>query len=424
MLASKAQQHSGIDAKKSVDTARNGDTKNTRAPRLISKNKVELSASRKHLVAPSYTIDEHSTKPSLITPSHASHSHALATKKSQPKVALHSVSTQPLTAQANKTHPTHKRNRHAPENSVTAPGKKNVMRRPYNNKCNKKKRQETQNHMHINSINYSLTPLATGGICDIYLATPQREPGPRLTVKMLKPEFKASTHVRRQFAFEAQILRDLNHRDLPKYVASGQRQDNSFLAYAHIPGRSLMSYAQQKQYYGQASALSNNLRIIMCVLNQIYYLHTKPGAIVHGDISAENVIISPDGTAHLTDFGCAHLRHAPAADSHRWIGKPSYVSPEQAQGKPWSASSDIYQIGILSYELVVGKRWHSGETFKEKMLQASNKSSPSPDFIKDIIKDHAPDGLSRWIARCLTASPELRPASAADLISQLNQMIP
>lgn len=265
---------------------------------------------------------------------------------------------------------------------------------------------------------YILTPLASGGVCDIYLAKPQADTSPHLALKILKSSWMELEHMRRQFAFEAQILKGLDHPKLPKFVHYGHGRSRSYLAYEFKPGHALISFAQQKKYYGQSQALCTVIQIILDILNQVHYLHTKPGAIVHGDISAENVIFSPTLGAHLMDFGCAHLRNTPPQDSYQWIGKPSYLSPEQARGEPWSAASDIYQIGILAYELVIGKRWLRGTSAKEKMLQAATKNSPAANFIAD----SAPYGLSKWIADCLHAQPEKRPTNVAELINRLKRI--
>lgn len=277
--------------------------------------------------------------------------------------------------------------------------------------------REKFGHLRIKSMDHTLTPLASGGVCDLYLARPHSEYGKTLALKMLKPDWMELEHMRRQFAFEAQILKNITHSHLPKFVHFGHTETRSYLAYEYIPGRSLMSYAQQQQVFGQRDALPKVIQILLSILNQIHYLHTKPGGIVHGDISAENVILSSDGVAHLTDFGCAHLRRTPPPGCYQWIGKPSYLSPEQARGEAWTVASDIYQIGILGYELVAGKRWLRGKSAKEKMLQAANIKSPSPDFIAP----KAPLALSKWIASCLTSDANKRPTNVGELISQLKR---
>jgi serine/threonine-protein kinase len=267
----------------------------------------------------------------------------------------------------------------------------------------------------IGDVTYALYALASGGMCDVYRASAPNPDVPTLTVKILKACWVTKEHVRRQFNYEAQILKGLRQPLLPAFVRTGQTRTSMYIAYEYIPGTPLITLAQQKKLYGQRHALKRVNQIMLNVLDQVAYLHSKSDAIVHGDISAENVLISPEGTVHLVDFGCAHLRHVPNDAARNWIGKPSYLSPEQARGEVWAAPSDVYQLGILFYELVTDKRWIHGKTTRDKVIRAANITSPPKDFLQTT----APLALSAWIADCLQADPDKRPKDVAELSKRL-----
>ncbi|MEJ2680991.1 MAG: protein kinase [Gammaproteobacteria bacterium] len=271
-------------------------------------------------------------------------------------------------------------------------------------------------YLPIRGVLYQLTPFAHGGVCDVFQAHNSSEIAPTLIIKMIRPDWLSHQALAQQFKLEIDVLRGLRHPMLPQLFADGMYDDRAFLAYVQLPGEPLMAFAQRGELYGDACAHTTVLGIVRALLHQLEYLHSKNDAVVHGDISAENIIYTPQLGPQLVDFGCAHYRKSPTPNSKRWIAKPSYLSPEQARGEAWTWTSDVYQMGILCYELLTAERWITGATPHEKMLNAAHQKRPSPSFLGHL--------TSRRVAMCvrdmLHPDPHARAAySAGELAHRL-----
>lgn len=265
---------------------------------------------------------------------------------------------------------------------------------------------------------YRLSNFSEGGVCQIFKATATRRNLPALSVKMIQPKWIKHPAVRRQFNTESQILRGIQSPGLPRYVARGNFNDRTYLAYEFLPGVPLIRLAQSQTLFGQGLLQQSALLILKQILEQVRYLHNKLNPVVHGDISAENIIINAEKKATLADFGCAHFLNIANSQSYRWLAKPSYLSPEQARGESWGPPSDIYQIGILFYEMTMGKRWIRGKTPREKMLFAASVKPPEKDFLAAWINP----GLSALVARMLHSQPEKRPG-AEEILERLGAIV-
>jgi len=269
--------------------------------------------------------------------------------------------------------------------------------------------------LQLNKCEYTLTAFRQGGICDVFKGTPNTKDKPVIAVKMIRAEWYTNSRVRRQFSTESQIVRDLHEKHLPQYVSRGLIDGKPYHAYEFIEGFQLINLSQKQDIFPPELVKDVSLDIISQLLNSLDYLHSRLVPIAHGDISSENIIFDNWHNIHLIDFGCAHFLKMASKDSHEWVGKPSFISPEQARGEAWDHRSDIYQAGILFYELVTATRWNIGKDSRNKTLFAASSEPPEEDFLDKQVGVH----ISRVIAKMLHPEPRLRYQSVKSVLKDL-----
>ena len=227
---------------------------------------------------------------------------------------------------------------------------------------------------------YKLVPFKEGGICKIYKGMPERRHLPILAIKTIRDKWVGHQKVRNQFTIETKIVKDFDHPRLPNYSGRGILNNVPFYAYHFVEGTQVINISQRPDLYPPDLISSLALRMVIQLYETLEYLHNKINPIIHGDISSENVVINPAQQLFLIDFGCAHAL-TESTDNRTWVGKPSYLTPEQARGKIWDQRSDLYQVGILYYELVTRSRWNTGKDIRAKHLFASSAPRPKLDFL-------------------------------------------
>lgn len=271
---------------------------------------------------------------------------------------------------------------------------------------------------------YKLEAFGEGGICQVFKGTPvsvgkNRRLGKAILVKRVHPKWHYHQSVMSQFRREINIVSDFIHPQLPHYVDKGTLAGQDYFAYEFVEGVALINLPKYKSKYPPELVREIAPLILMQLLDQLKYLHEQMYTIVHGDISVENIVYSDDNRIHLIDFGCAYRKKKVTDESYHWLGKPSYVTPEQAQGEPWSERSDLYQAGILFYELLSGERWNKGTNAREKMLFAANAASPEKDFLAQ----WAALPVSELVAKMLEADQNKRIGSAKECKALLKPFI-
>lgn len=197
----------------------------------------------------------------------------------------------------------------------------------------------------------NMIPIAFGGTSEIYRTQVQGVARP-CTIKILKTDYSAHATLRHRFATEIRLLQALRSPGLPQVLRHGEIKGRPYYAYKYIDGTCLTAMFQRKQRASTEQALDFSERLLSIL--QTLQDHDAP--VIHGDISPENLIIDDQGNVTLLDFGTAQELQGFFIPECRWIGKPSYLSPEQAQARPWDERSDLYQTGLVLYEYLSGKR--------------------------------------------------------------------
>jgi predicted Ser/Thr protein kinase len=196
--------------------------------------------------------------------------------------------------------------------------------------------------------------LEKGGMSILYLGTHPTSGDP-VTIKVLSPRYTAHPDIVKRFLNEAEIIALADHPHIIKLYGYGEWSGGLYIAMEFIQGISLRQYLLRTPI-----SLKRSLEIILDIAYALCHLHTH--GIIHRDLKPENILITESGTVKVIDFGIAQLltsKEESDPSKQRMIGTPIYMSPEQRED-PESVSypSDIYSLGIISYELVLGKISH------------------------------------------------------------------
>lgn len=194
--------------------------------------------------------------------------------------------------------------------------------------------------------------LNKGGMSLLYLAI---HPDTKQTVviKVLSPDFVTNHDAVERFLKESQIIALTNHPNIVKLYGQGEWEGGLYIAMELIRGVSLRQFIMQ-----QSLSLKRSLDIILQVAYALLHLHTH--GVIHRDLKPENILITEDGEIKVIDFGIAGLHEDIEVKKGgavvRIMGTPHYMSPEQKEDPhAVSYASDIYALGIITYELVLGK---------------------------------------------------------------------
>ncbi len=189
--------------------------------------------------------------------------------------------------------------------------------------------------------------LSQGGMSVLYLAKhPDRQQ--LIAIKVLSPRFVTHNELKSQFLKEAEIISLTDHPNIVKLYGQGEWEGGLYIAMEFIRGISL------KQFIIQHSlSLRRSLDIILQVAYALLHLHTH--GVIHRDLKPENILITESGQIKVIDFGVAQLQSSANSPSKGLVGTPSYMSPEMKSSTTSSFTSDIYALGIIAYELIIGK---------------------------------------------------------------------
>ncbi len=192
------------------------------------------------------------------------------------------------------------------------------------------------------------TLLAKGGMSLLYLGLDPKTKEPRV-IKILSPDYLNHPEMVDHFLWEAKIIALADHPNIVKLFDYGKWEEGLYIAMEFLRGVSLRQFLMQQSF-----SLKRCLDIILQVAYALTHLHTH--GVIHRDLKPENILITEDGEVKVIDFGIAQLHEEKSPVSHKVIGTPSYMSPEQKEN-PQNAtfSSDIFALGIIAYELILGK---------------------------------------------------------------------
>lgn len=251
--------------------------------------------------------------------------------------------------------------------------------------------------------------LGGGGMADVYVAE-QVQLSRRVVIKVLHPHLARDEEVAERFRREAEAAAQLVHPHICAIYDYGATEDVVFTVMPYLEGGSLADHIQRNRFVEPARAASVAAQVA-CALD---YAHRH--GVVHRDVKPDNVLFDEDGHAVITDFGIATARfHARLTASGRAMGTPHYMSPEQAMGRLVDGRSDIYAIGILLYESLLGFPPFDGADAFSVSYKQVHEAPVAPVEVNARI----PAVLSEIVMRCLSKQPTARYARGYDLADAL-----
>jgi len=261
--------------------------------------------------------------------------------------------------------------------------------------------------------------LHVGGMAHIYRVHYSRSGrGPGFEMAMKVPRMASDDGAENIVSFEVEhrLLQVLSGPHVPRLVAAGDMARLPYLVMEYIDGRTLQHWLDRANQERKRPAPEEICRLGAAVAAAAHSLHEQEA--VHLDLKPENVLIRPDGSAVLIDFGLSWHAHYPdllAEEMRVAIGSPPWIAPEQVVGVRGDVRSDVFAIGVMLYELATGELPFGDPRTNGGLRQRMWMEPPPPR----LLEPSTPAWLQEIILRCLEPEADERYASAAHLAFDL-----
>ena len=216
-----------------------------------------------------------------------------------------------------------------------------------------------------------------------------------------------------RFRREASSAASLNHPNIVQIYDRGEAEGTYYIAMEYLEGRSL------KEIILKYAPLSPDLVVSVSVqiLEALRFAHRRD--VIHRDIKPQNIIVDNEGRVKVTDFGIARAGSASTmTEAGSILGTAHYLSPEQAQGQPVEAASDLYSLGVVMYEMATGKLPFNGDNpVGIAMQHVHEQPAPPRSIVPDI-----PENLEAVILRALGKNPTQRYLTAQAFLDDLGRV--
>lgn len=252
--------------------------------------------------------------------------------------------------------------------------------------------------------------LGLGGMATVYKAYhPAMDR--YVALKVLPQHMAGDPNFRARFQREARTIARLEHRYILPVHDTGEQDGIHYLVMRYTESGTLSNLISS----GMLS-MEQAVKIIAQVAEALAYAHRQ--GVIHRDIKPANVLISREGDAMLSDFGIARIVEGTMqlTGEGMLIGTPFYMAPEQVQGQPSDARTDIYALGVVLYEVLTGRRPYEAETPLAVALMHLHNPLPPPRQVKPDL----PEVLERVILRAMAKNPDDRFQSAGEMAEELH----
>jgi serine/threonine protein kinase/tetratricopeptide (TPR) repeat protein len=280
--------------------------------------------------------------------------------------------------------------------------------------------------------------LGIGGMGAVYQAW-DSELSVAVAIKVIRPDAMADAHVaaevERRFKRELLLAREVTHKNVVRIFDLGDIGGMKYITMSFVDGVDLASILKRDG----RQPVPDVMRIARAVVSGLVSAHAA--GVVHRDLKPANVMVRRDGEALIMDFGIALSTAeptAPAASTYELpehlrnkesqyamttmggvAGTVEYMAPEQAQGRPADQRVDVYALGLILYDALVGKR--RAETAGDKHAELQSRMSAAPPAVRTLVPE-VPAALDALVTRCLDPDPEKRYQTAAQVAADLARL--
>ncbi|HEX9094178.1 MAG TPA: Stk1 family PASTA domain-containing Ser/Thr kinase [Coriobacteriia bacterium] len=247
----------------------------------------------------------------------------------------------------------------------------------------------------------TIEKIGSGGMADVFKAMDEVL-GRTVAVKVMHPHFAAEESFVQRFRQEAQAAANLSHPNIVNIYDWGQQGSTYYIVMEYVRGTDLKELVQQRGPMDPLKAAEYAAQV--CAALSVAHGY----GIIHRDIKSHNLVLTPDGTVKVMDFGIARAVNTTMTQTGSVLGTAQYVSPEQAQGRALTPATDLYSLGIVLFELVCGRLPFEGETPVTVALKHVNEAAPAARSFNPAV----PPALEAIIGRAMEKDVSRRYASA------------
>ena len=252
-----------------------------------------------------------------------------------------------------------------------------------------------------------LSRLGTGGMAEVWAAE-DSQLGRQVALKLLHSRLAADQDFVERFRREASAAAGLQHPNVVSVYDRGESQGNYYIAMEYLRGPSLKDLVRRGPLEPRYA-----VELVVQVLRAARFAHRH--GVVHRDLKPHNVMLDSEGRVKVTDFGIARAGASDMTETGSIMGTAQYLSPEQAQGHAVTASSDLYSIGVMLFELLTGRVPFDGESPVTIALRHVSEPPPAPSQLNPAV----PPALDAVVLRALAKDPRERFADADEFIAAL-----
>jgi serine/threonine protein kinase len=236
-----------------------------------------------------------------------------------------------------------------------------------------------------------------------------------VALKILSSQLAEIPAFRQRFELEAQITTHLQHPNIVSVVGYGAVDESLYIAMRYLSGGSL----HDKFVVDGAVSLRDTARYLKNLASALDYAHTQ--GVIHRDLKLANVLLDEEGNALLSDFGIARMVESTLhlTDTGSVMGSPHYMSPEQSEGKPLDARSDLYSLAVMVYLMITGQFPFHADTPVAIALQHVSKPPPPPTSINSELPSAVDAVLTKGLAKQIAD----RFASSSDFSAAFDRAI-
>ena len=255
--------------------------------------------------------------------------------------------------------------------------------------------------------------IGRGGMANVYLGIDMNT-GINVAIKVLKPEYSADEDFIRRFDTEAKSVASLNHSNIVKVFGVGHEGNYRYIVQEYVEGITVKELINQNGHLDWKVAVP----IVIQVGLALDYAHQN--GIVHRDIKPQNILISRDKIAKITDFGIARATSSTTITmAGGAMGSVHYFSPEQARGGNVGPASDVYSLGVTLFEMITGRVPFDGDSNVAIAVKHLQETPP----VASSLMPGIPAGLDAIINKCMQKSPDKRYATMGLMVAELDSLL-